>query len=132
MNPDVSAKALISISRLAWTVYERCRDSSEEFQRISNDVKLMHANINEAQLLLEEYQWELSPKRRENLQTILNTCTESLDELDAHVCSYNRLATPSQRVWDRFRYGLKDVSAIKDQITATSTQLAALNIALSR
>jgi hypothetical protein len=132
MNRGVSAKDLISISRLAWTVYERCRDSSEEFQRISTDIKLMHANINEAQLLLEEYQWELSPKRRENLQTILNACTESLDELDDHVCKYDRLATPSQRVYDRFRYGLKDVSAIKDQITATSTQLAALNITLSR
>jgi hypothetical protein len=132
MDKGVNSKDLISVSHLAWTVYQRCRDSSEEFQKISNDVKLMHANLNEAQLLMEEYQYELTPKRRESLYVILKTCTDSLDELDEHVTKYDRMATPSQRVWDRLRYGLKDVTSVKDQIKTTCTQLAALNINLSR
>jgi hypothetical protein len=132
MNKSLSSNDLVSTSQWAWTIYERCRDSSDEFQKISNDVKLLHANLYEAQILLKEYEWQLSPKRKETLQVILSVCIESLDDLNSQVSKYDSMATPSQRAWDRLRWGLKDVSVIKDQIKVTTTQLAALNYSLSR
>jgi len=123
---------LITVGALAWTVYKACRDSSEEFQRIAKEVKILHITIKETEELLEEYHWELSPSRRERLELIRESCEENLNELQDIVQKYERLATPSQRVFDQLRFGLQDVSELKQRIIATYTKLDAFNHILSK
>jgi len=132
MSFGFGASDIITISVLAWNVYKACRDSSEEFQRVAKEVKILHITIKETEELLDEYHWELSPSRRERLELIRESCAENLNELQSHVQKYEQLATPSQRVFDRMRFGLQDVSEIKQRIVATYTKLDAFNHVLSK
>lgn len=123
---------IINITVLAWNVYKACRDSSDEFQRVAKEVKILHVTLKETEELLEEYHFDLTPSRRERLELIRESCSENLNELQALIQKYDRLATPSQRVWDQMRFGLQDVSEIKQNIVATYTKLDAFNHILSK
>jgi DNA repair exonuclease SbcCD ATPase subunit len=123
---------LINVSLLAWRVYKCCRDSSEEFQRIAKEVKILHITLKETEELLEEYHWDLTPSRRERLKMLWESCAENLNELDALIEKYDKLATPSQRVWDQMRWGLQDVSDIRQNIITAYTKLDAFNHVLSK
>jgi len=72
---------IITISTLAWNLYKACRDSSEEFQRIAKEVKILHITPQETAELLEEYQWGLTPSRKERLNFIHESCSDTLKEL---------------------------------------------------
>jgi hypothetical protein len=132
MSFDFGLSNLVALSALAWDVYKACRDSSGEFQRIDRDVKTLHITIKETEELLEEYKCDLTPSRKERLHLIHESCSESLDELQALVQRYDDLATSNQRVWDHMRLALQDVSELKQCIINASTKLDAFNHSLSQ
>ena len=132
MSFGFGASDIIGVSTFAWNLYKACRDSSEEFQRVAKEVKILHITLQETAELLEEYQWDLTPSRKERLHLIHESCSDTLKELQTLVQKYDNLATPSQRVWDQMRWALQDVSELKQTIITTYTKLDAFNHTLSQ
>lgn len=131
MSFGFGASDFINVPVLAWSVYKACRDSSEEFQRIAKEVSLLHIALKETQDFMGEYKM-LSPSREERLKTLYEGAYEVLKDLDGHLEKYESLGTAAQRTWDRLKWGLQDVSAIRDRLISITTTLSAFNISLAK
>lgn len=57
-------------------------------------------------------------------------CQGTLDGLKAIVVRYESLGTQAQRAWDRARFGLKDLSEIRQRLVSSLTLLTAFNTAM--
>jgi hypothetical protein len=131
MSFGVGAGDLIAIGTLAWGLYKSCKESSDEFKRISHEVASLHVVLKETEEYLEESKG-LSPTRVQRLGTIISGCRDVLGELKRLLDGYESLGTQAQRTWDRMRWGLEDLSEVRARLISTTTLLTAFNAQLAR
>lgn len=133
MSFGVGAGDLIAITTLAWNLYKSCRESSEEFKRISQEVASLHVVLKETEEYLEETKGKsLSPTRGERLLTLVKGCQGVLEDLKTLVDKYESLGTPQQRAWDRAKWGLENLADLRDRIMSNATLLSAFNTSLAK
>lgn len=126
MNFGFSIGDIIALSALAWRCYKCCRDSSDEFQRISGEVSNLKAVLDETKEAVEENQ-PLSPTREQRLRSAIEECGKALKDLEKILGSYESMSTQNQRVWDRLNFGLKDIAELRIRLISHTTTLGALN-----
>jgi hypothetical protein len=131
MSFGVGASDIIQIGNLAWNLYKNCKESSDEFKRISHEVASLHVVLKETEEYLEESKG-LSPTRDQRLNTLVEGCRDTLGELKRLLDSYESLGTQAQRTWDRMRWGLEDLSEVRSRIISNTTLLTAFNSQLAR
>lgn len=131
MSFGIGAGDIIQISTLAWNLYKNCKESSEEFKRISHEVASLHVVLKETEEFLEESK-ALSPTRSQRLNTLVEGCKDILAELKRMLDSYESLGTQAQRTWDRMRWGLEDLSEVRSRLISNTTLLTAFNSQLAR
>jgi hypothetical protein len=131
MSFGVGADDIILIANLAWNLYKSCKDSSDEFKRISHEVASLHVVLKETEEYLEQSKG-LSPTRDQRLGTLAGGCKDTLSELERLLDSYDSLGTQAQRTWDRMRWGLEDLSEVRTRIISNTTLLTAFNSQLAR
>jgi hypothetical protein len=131
MSFSVSTADVVCISTLAWNIYKSCKESSDEFKRVSTEVSSLHVILKETEELLHE-DYNLTDARRFRLTTLLETSGNVLKDLNGQLSKYESLGTQSQRTWDRLRWGLEDVSEIRSRLICVSTMLAAFNSSLTK
>ena len=124
---DAGISLAVALPTLAWTVYQTCRDSSADFQGITADIASMQAVIQETEELDTRH---FKPEQWARLETLKKTCYGALVETQKHVEGYDSLATQRQRTWDRFRFGLQDVTKLRSQLVSSTTSLGAFNSAV--
>jgi hypothetical protein len=124
MSFGVGVGDLITLPILAWNVYKLCRDSSSEFQNIKGDVAALHAVVKETEELDE---LNLSAEQKLRLETLKKNCQDVLLELKTLVDGYESLGTQAQRTWDRLRWGLEDVTKVREKMVSSTTLLGAFN-----
>ncbi|KAJ7614103.1 hypothetical protein FB45DRAFT_937973 [Roridomyces roridus] len=125
---------LSTVISLVWKLFKGCRDSSQDFERLANELGALHVALTETRDYMEEYGEnygeELPGHRIERLVMILETCQTALDELDTLHSQYQNLSTQAQRSWNRLRYGQKDLSGIRTTLISTATMLTSFNAIL--
>ncbi|KAI1101713.1 hypothetical protein F4804DRAFT_290466 [Jackrogersella minutella] len=130
MSFGVGFGDLVLASKLAWTVYKACKDSGENFKRLSNEVASLHVVLKETEDYIAEFP-ELDTSRVNRLNILTDGCTAALADLEKLLNSYNRLGTQAQRTWDRMRFGLEDFADIRSRLVSNATLLTAFNSSLA-
>lgn len=129
MSFGVSTGDIIALSTLAWRCYRCCRDSSDQFQRISGEVSNLKAVLDETKEAFEENQ-PLSPTREERLKCAIEECEKALLDLEKLLGSYESMNTQNQRMWDRLNFGLKDLAEVRSRMISHTTTLGALSLGI--
>lgn len=119
------------VANFAWSLYKGCRDSSEDFRRLSVEVASLHVVLKETEDMMNEFT-ELDTSRRNRLQIHIDGCSSILQDLQKLLDSYESLRTQSQRTWDRMRFGLEDLSDLRSRLISQVTMLTAYNSSLAR
>jgi hypothetical protein len=130
MSFGIGVGDLALVARSAWRLYKACKDSSEDFARLSTELMSLHAILNETNEFLTENQDSIDLSRRHRLSILCDGCRSALDELDAIYTRYESLGTQAQRTWDRMHFGLRDLSDIRNRLVSSVTMLSAFNSAM--
>jgi uncharacterized coiled-coil DUF342 family protein len=130
MSFGFSLGDVISLSALAWNCYKCCRDSSEQFQRISGEVGNLKAVLDETIEAIQDNR-PLSLTREERLMRVMEECQQVLMDLEKLLNSYESI-TQTQRTWDRFRFGMEDVAGVRSRLISHTTTLGALSQGILR
>ncbi|KAJ6464527.1 hypothetical protein C8R45DRAFT_1064248 [Mycena sanguinolenta] len=96
---------IVLVTNLAWKLYKGCKDSSQDFRRMSMEIASLHAD---------------------RLSTLIQGCLASPQELEALYIRYESLSTQRQRTWDRMRFGLADLSEVRQRLMLNTTLLTSL------
>jgi hypothetical protein len=130
MSFGFSISDFVTISAFAWKIYKSCKDSSDGFKSISSDVAGLHIVLKETEENLSEQNLDADQERR--LNDLCAGCNGVLKDLDSLLERYNSLGTKSQRTWDRMKWGLEDISDMRERLTSNTAMLTAFNTALTR
>ena len=130
MSFGFSIGDFITVSSLAWQVYKSCKDSSDDFKTIANDVVSLHIVLKEIE---EQYKEQtLERNQQVHLAKLTQNTRNVLKDLEALLEKYDSLGTQSQRTWDRMRWGLEDINKLKERLTSSTTMLSIFNSSLIR
>ncbi|KAI6083622.1 hypothetical protein F4821DRAFT_190283 [Hypoxylon rubiginosum] len=130
MSFGVGFGDLVLASKLAWKVYKSCKDSGDNFKRLSNEVASLHVVLKETEDYITEFS-DLDTSRKNRLTILTDGCNATLEDLDKLLGSYERLGTQAQRTWDRMRFGLEDLADIRSRLVSNATLLTAFNSSLA-
>ncbi|KAJ7099681.1 hypothetical protein C8R44DRAFT_353729 [Mycena epipterygia] len=130
MSFGVGIGDMALVTTLTWRLYKSCKESSEDFRRMSTELMSLYAVLGETRDYLEEHGEELADSRKNRLSILMGGCQSSLQDLDALYCRYESLGTQAQRTWDRMRFGLKDLSDVRQRLISSTTMLTSFNTAL--
>ena len=130
MSFGFSIGDLITVSTLAWQIYKSCKDSSDDFKNLSSDVASLHIVLKESLEHIQEQ--DLDVERKESLVAVGKSCQDVLKDIESKLEKYDSLGTQSQRTWDRMRFGLEDISGLRDRLVCSTTMLSGINSAISR
>lgn len=129
MNFGVGVGDVLMVAGIAWRLYKKCRESSEDFRRLSTELASLDAVLRETAEYVEEH-GNLDISRRNRLEILCQGCASTLNDLEGLVSRYESLGTQSQRTWDRMRFGLNDLSEVRSRLVSTTTLLNAYNTTL--
>ncbi|KAJ7334726.1 hypothetical protein DFH08DRAFT_879232 [Mycena albidolilacea] len=131
MSFGFGAGDIAMVTTLAWKLYKNCKESSEDFRRMSVELMSLHAVLVETREFLEEHGKELEDSRRNRLVMLIEPCMASLKELQDLYDRYESLSTQHQRSWDRLRFGLKDLADVRSRLTTSVTSLTSFTAMLT-
>ncbi|KXX81534.1 Potassium channel AKT1 [Madurella mycetomatis] len=129
MSFGVGVGDLALVPRSAWRLYKACKQSSEDFARLSTELLSLHAVLSETHDFLMENPG-LDTSRHHRLSMLCSQCNSILEGLESIVARYESLGTQAQRTWDRMRFGLSDLSEIRERLVSSITLLTAFNTAM--
>jgi len=125
MSFGVGVGDIVVLSGLAWRVYKACKESSEDFRRLSTEMASLDAILRETAEFMQEHGDRLDTSRRHRLGIICDGCTSTLQTLEGLVQRYESLSTNAQRNWDRMRFGLNDLSDVRSRLVLNTSMLTA-------
>jgi hypothetical protein len=132
MSFGFSIGDFITISQLGWKVYRICKDSAADFQNISGEVLSLHVILKETEDLINENGGYLSPQSEARLMDIGNGCYGVFKDLEALLAKYESMGTQSRRTWNRLKWGLEDINAIRDRLVSNTSMLASFSAVLAK
>jgi hypothetical protein len=130
MSLGVGLGDVIVVSTLAWKLFKACKDSSEDFQRLSTELMSLHAVLKETEEYTKENADHLDTSRKYRLEILCQGCHGVLADLEGLLNRYDSLSTQTQRTWDRMRFGLKDLSDVRSRLVSSTTMLNAFTTML--
>lgn len=131
MNFGCGIGDLVILGTLTWKLYKTCKESSSEFKRLSSEVASLHVVVKETEEHIQENQG-LSPSRDARLNILVDGCKEVLADLERLLLNYESLGTQQQRTWDRVRWGMEELSEVRQRIISNTTMLTAFNSSLAK
>ena len=131
MSFGTSVGDVIAIGTLAWKLYMRCRQSSDDFKNLSDSVASLHVALRETEVYLVE-QGSGASASKERLAVVTNGCEKVLKALESVLDKYESLGTRSQRAWDRLRFGLKDIECLREQLRGNALLITTFNTSLMK
>ncbi|KAJ7216955.1 hypothetical protein B0H12DRAFT_340463 [Mycena haematopus] len=130
MSFGVGIGDIALVTNLTWTLYKSCKESSEDFRRMSTELVALHAVLSETREFMEEHGAELEDSRKNRLNMLMDGCRSSLRELYDLYTRYESLSTQRQRTWDRMRFGLKNLADVRQRLISNTTALTSFTTAL--
>ena len=129
MSFGFSVGDFVAVGAFAWRVYRLCRESSDDFKDLSAEVASLHIVLKEIEEHLSER--NLSAEQKTQLSELGKNCHDVLENLTALLDKYESLGTQAQRAWDRMRWGLEDIIAVRSRLVNNTALLTAFNTALT-
>ncbi|KAF9073867.1 hypothetical protein BDP27DRAFT_1215405 [Rhodocollybia butyracea] len=126
MNFGVGVGDVYLVAKFAWNIYKACKESGDDFRKLSSEVASLHVVLKESEEYIDEYT-DLPASRRNRLKILTDGCDGVLKDLDKLLKTYESLGTQSQRTWDRMRFGLEDLADIRSRLISQTTLLTAFN-----
>ncbi|KAH8205373.1 hypothetical protein TruAng_000452 [Truncatella angustata] len=130
MSFGVGFGDVVLLSKLAWNVYLACKESSDDFRRLSTEVASLHVVLKETEVYINEFT-DLDPSRKNRLEILTNGCSGTLGDIERLLKNYESLGTQAQRTWDRMRFGLEDLADMRSRLVSNVTMLTAFNSTLA-
>ncbi len=130
MSFGVSLSDFVTLPAFAWKVYTSCKGSSTDFRNVSNEVKSLHIVLQRTQEQLERS--TLESAQEAELNSVGGECSNVLNDLERVLRRYHNLGTADQRVRDRVRWVLGDISGIRQRLVANTQILVAFNSTLTK
>lgn len=111
------------VASFAWKLYRKCKTAPESYYNVNQDLTSLHAVLKECEeeLPVDTY----SEERYGRLNTILEGCHKSLQELETIVQKYEGLALQQRRTWDRMRWHSDAINDIRARLNSNVTMLTA-------
>jgi chromosome segregation ATPase len=131
MSFGVGLGDLLHITKVAWDIYKACKESSEDFRRLSQEVASLHVVLKETEDYIREFT-DIDTSRRHRLEILTDGCNSTLQDLQKLLNSYESLGTQAQRTWDRMRFGLEDLADVRSRLVSNATLLTAFNSTLAK
>ncbi len=131
MSFGIGVGDIILLTDLAWSLWKNCKEAPADFARLSTEILSLHAVLSETKDFLSANP-TLDTSRRNRLTILCDGCDSVLKDLDAVYKRFDSLPTQSQRAWDRLKFGLQNVSEIRDRLVSSTTLLGAWNSAMTK
>lgn len=128
MSIGFSASDFIALPQFAWTVYQGCRDSANDFTELASEVQSLHAVLSELAILLRET--SLSDGSKVRLDTIQNGCRSVLQSVEHELSKYKSLGTNNKRVRDKMRWGMENIGHLRIRLVSHTTMLTLFIVTL--
>lgn len=125
MNAGYGIGDVIAVSRLAWSVYKSCKDAPKDFRDISGEVSRLHIVLKETEDLISDFNEDLHPDKKIQLQGLAIGCHDVLTDLEDLIAKFKRLGTRSRTTFDRLRWSQDEVAALRVRIVSNTTLLSA-------
>jgi hypothetical protein len=132
MSFGYSIGDIIAVSTLAYKVYKSCDGATESFRNIAGEVRSMQLVLQETQDLISENKQSLEPKRVARLVEIKDGCHEVLRDLEKLLEKYESLGSDNQRMRDKAKWGLEEVSEMRERLSININLLTSFNTALAK
>jgi hypothetical protein len=131
MSFGIGIGDIFLLSKLAWDIYIACKESNDDFRRLSTEVASLHVVLKETEVYMQEFT-ELDTSRKNRLEILTSGCNDILKDLEKLLKNYESLGTQSQRTWDRMRFGLEDLADVRSRLVSNVTLLTAFNSTLAK
>jgi hypothetical protein len=116
---------------IARKCYIACKESSDDFRRLSNEVTSLHVVLKETEVYMNEFA-DLEASRRNRLEILTEGCNGTLEDLNKLIQNYESLGTQAQRTWNRMRFELEDLADVRSRLISNATMLTAFNSTLAK
>ncbi|KAJ6510478.1 hypothetical protein C8R45DRAFT_1050271 [Mycena sanguinolenta] len=123
MSFGVGLGDIALVMSFTWSLYKSCKESSEDFRKMTIELNGLHTILYEMKDFMEEHGDELEHSRRNRLTMLMDGCKSSLQELHDLYTRYESLSTQRQRTWDRMRFGLQNLADVRQRIISSTTAL---------
>ncbi|KAJ6510412.1 hypothetical protein C8R45DRAFT_964021 [Mycena sanguinolenta] len=130
MSFGVGLGDIALVTTFTWSLYKSCKESSEDFRKMTGELVGLYAILCEMKDYMEEHGDHLEDSRRNRLTMLMDGCKSSLQELYDLYTRYESLSTQRQRTWDRMRFGLKNLADVRQRIISNTTALNSFTTAL--
>jgi hypothetical protein len=130
MSFGFSVGDFLTLSNIAWNLYNSFKDASREFKDVAAQVNSLHLILQStADHLLNQ---PLRCKEVAELASLKTRCQDTLSDIDCLMRRHNSLGTRKPRRWDIVKWGLKDTAQVKGQLVFQATVLTALIASLTQ
>ena len=126
-----SVSDFITLGQLAFKVYRSYQDAPSSFNEVSEQIKILHINLEEVADRLEEDDRRILPSQRATMQEVATSCQSTLDRLEGVISQYSAMDMQRQLTWERLRWQAQDQLQIKQDLTVKLIALSNLNQSLS-
>ena len=115
----------LAVGELSWKIYKKCKESSGNHNELSNEVLALHGALKETEELLS--QQDLTTEQKIRVTTCQHGCEEVLKDLQILLAKYESLGTRSQRTFDRMKFGMQDINALRLRLISNVSILDSFN-----
>jgi hypothetical protein len=123
---NVGASDILTVCLLAFQVYKKCKESSEQFRRIDTELGNLRNTLDEVRDAFEENQ-PLDPKRQERVDRGIREAEVCLLDVQKLLDSYESMYTQRKRMYDRAKFAIEDIKDLRSRITSHTTYLGILS-----
>jgi hypothetical protein len=128
---NVGAGDIIAVSTLAFKCYRKCKESSEQFSRIATEVSNLRSTVDEVHEVYGKNK-PFSPTRQERINQGIRDAENCLLDLQTLLDKYGSMYTERQRMYDRMKFGVKDIGDIRSRIITHTNFLGILSQSISK
>ena len=123
MSFGFSVGDILTISKLAVTVYTAYKDAPNEYKNIAEEVDLLQIMINKAAQHFQST--TLSDNDRQEGQKVLKGCQSVLEDLNSLIEEYKSLASANAtQIFKRVKLGTEDITSLRVRLISNTGLLS--------
>ena len=123
MNFGFGVGDILTISKLAVTVYTAYKDAPNDYKHIAQEVKSLQTMINKAAQHFKSP--TLTDNDRQEGQDVLTGCQSILKDLDSFITNYNSLASPhTSQVHKKVMFSIEDTAPLRAKLISNTVLLS--------
>ena len=134
MSFDFAAGDVVKLGQAALALFEACNNASDVFQETAEQCLSIYIAIGQTQKMFANPDIKLDRILHVELSALTTHCRSTLACLEQVIGRYRSLATPAPKMWDTFRFAIRQLThdELADIRSKLTIHLLSLNVFLSR